>query len=338
LDTQCPNACQSPLVTFRPCGTSVIQGSQQHLTRFPSLQNMSTSQPVKSDARAAAEARRQKILASRGDRLAKLTNTARGAEGGAVFDNEAPLAAFSSSGMHADFLGEGEPLPSLPADTRIASRRTRAPPNLQGHGAAQTPALDPAFLTALSNPMNGPADNGSMPNDPFLAMMQAMTSGNMPGPATQQTDPPQTAAQLSRTLPLVHALSILCTLLYCAVILEPRVWKDSAGLLQRDLSGTVWERWKPLVSGRHTAIDLQRAPVFYIFLALQLGLHSLRFVLDRNVRPPPGLLSSILPYLPPRFQLYLTGGRKYIAIGQQFLDDLGLMIFLLGVIIWYANL
>ncbi|KZO99667.1 hypothetical protein CALVIDRAFT_534095 [Calocera viscosa TUFC12733] len=298
-----------------------------------------STQSGKLDAHAAAEARRQKILASRGSRLAKLTNTARGAEGGGVFNNDAPLGAFNSPNARRDFLGDDEPLLPPPPVNRLASRATAAiPPPSQR--SSQIPPFDAAALNALGRPVGPAYSEPTISQDPFMTMMQAMASGNAPNAGiTQQADlTSESPSRVSQWLPFVHGLSILLTVLYAAAVLEPNAWKNSAGSWESGSSNTVLYRWKSLVSGRNTSMDLQTVPVFPIFVALQLALHSLRLILEHNVPPPPGLITSILPYLPPRFQLYVVGGMKYLTIGQQFLDDLGLMIFVLGAMVWVANL
>ncbi|KZT58548.1 hypothetical protein CALCODRAFT_494840 [Calocera cornea HHB12733] len=298
-----------------------------------------SSPPVKVDARAAAEARRQKILASRGNRLAKLTNTARGAEGGGVFDNDAPLAAFSSPGPESHLLGSEDPVqspliraPTGPGRPTIVP----APPR----GSSSIYPFDTSGMNAVYGPMAAPNRDSAMQEDPLMAMMQAMASGNAPSgvPSPPRLTLHHAPSRVSQWLPLVHALSIIFTLLYAATVLEPNAWRNLAGEWPSDSAFSVWQRWKPLVTGRATGMELQTVPVFYIFLGLELALHTLRLVSERNVPPPPGLVASILPYLPPRFQMYVTGGMKYFAIGQQFLDDLGLLIFVLGIMVWLANL
>jgi len=58
-------------------------------------------------------------------------------------------------------------------------------------------------------------------------------------------------------------------------------------------------------------------------------------------RPPPSKLLSLaspfLPLLPPRLKTYLFTASRYLSVGTQFVQDLSLLVFLLGVARWVGG-
>ncbi|EJT98981.1 hypothetical protein DACRYDRAFT_24086 [Dacryopinax primogenitus] len=290
-----------------------------------------TSQPGNQDARAAAESRRQKILASRGNRLAKLTNTGRGGEG-SVFDH-GPLVSASSSDLRPTFLGDNEPSLLAPVTYETADVAA-ASPSPSKYTVRSKPLSMDSFGNPSANFSNGPNPNVSQ--DSFMATMQSMASRHGSSRSSQQPEPvfPQPQSQVSRWLPFVHVSSVLCVVVYAIVVLEPSAWRESSGLWRSPSALIFWNRWKALLASKD---NVPTVPLFYVFLALQLGLHGMRLLLERNLPPTPGLINSILPYLPSRFQLYIATSIKYTVIAEQFLDDVGLLVFILGAVVWMAN-
>lgn len=57
-----------------------------------------------------------------------------------------------------------------------------------------------------------------------------------------------------------------------------------------------------------------------------------------QTKPPiPGLLNTILPYLPPNLAMYAHTGIKYWAMLGQVLDDLAVLVLTIVSVILYAE-
>lgn len=52
---------------------------------------------------------------------------------------------------------------------------------------------------------------------------------------------------------------------------------------------------------------------------------------------PPMLLSLALPSLPSPLPSLILNGMKYLQIGSVFLDDIAVLLFGIGMIIWVAS-
>ncbi|KAL1952391.1 hypothetical protein VTO73DRAFT_1540 [Trametes versicolor] len=91
-----------------------------------------------SAAKARAEARRKAILARGGDRLARITSSARGEEGATYMHDDPPLASLPSRPGLSDFVGETSAMPTPPTSStpsRNASGSARSPFEAAGLGA-----------------------------------------------------------------------------------------------------------------------------------------------------------------------------------------------------------
>lgn len=52
---------------------------------------------------------------------------------------------------------------------------------------------------------------------------------------------------------------------------------------------------------------------------------------------PPMLLALALPHLPPPLPSVILNGMKYLQIGSVFLDDIAILLFGIGLIVWIAS-
>ncbi|KAI0641087.1 hypothetical protein C8Q79DRAFT_991594 [Trametes meyenii] len=97
-----------------------------------------------SDARARAEARRKAILARGGDRLARITSSARGDEGATYMHDDPPLASLPSRPGVSDFVGETSDMPTPPAASTPSSRNVS--------GSARSPFEAAGLGTGVPDP------------------------------------------------------------------------------------------------------------------------------------------------------------------------------------------
>ncbi|KIJ45226.1 hypothetical protein M422DRAFT_67364 [Sphaerobolus stellatus SS14] len=149
-------------------------------------------------AAARAKARREAILGSRGDRLAKLTSSARGEDPEGIYA-QAPGSSLKN------FVGEESTLPSPPASTSKSQTGAgslpspRASPSPQPQRQTQNAEMPPmpewgaeqqelfrALLSGAGGPGGFPgapggSDNPQVPQDPFAAFAAALSGGQAGG-------------------------------------------------------------------------------------------------------------------------------------------------------------
>ncbi|GBE78578.1 hypothetical protein BKA93DRAFT_902562 [Sparassis latifolia] len=319
-------------------------------------------------AAARAEARRKAILARGGDRLAKLTSSARGEEAPAYMHDDPPLAPLPNRPNLESFVGERTELPSSPSSSRNVGRSSSAPFQAAGLG---TSVPDPSvwseeqqrqFLNALlggglapppvsnNQPRLPPSSGSSAPpseDEPLAALMSSMTqfsdaNGSSLMDSTTSAASSQKLADakpktfLQKVLPLVHLLVAWALLAYFVFWKEPESYDlRTHGAV---LSDTRWTRWAELAwKFPEQGWGVQAVPFFWAFTTSILVLHSWRVFSRLDTIQTPMLLAFALPHLPPPLPSIITNGMKYLQIGGIFLDDLAALLVGLGFLVWIAG-
>ncbi|KAG9051233.1 hypothetical protein FS837_010520 [Tulasnella sp. UAMH 9824] len=341
-----------------------------------------------SAAKQRAAARREAILNARGNRLSKLTSSARGDAAASLYDDPTP-SPIRSSPAAAELLGE-EPSMNMPRPSPSpspASRRTSRlyqsspgppedfsggiPPEQEAMmrallasmgGAAAAPGL-PSLAPGLTPPGIGTptAGGGPLPSDPFSAMLAQMASQQLPssteGAATNPlaafassaglgaptaaavaVQPPKPKTLLQKLVPLLHAVSVLVLLAYFVFKGEPSAYEAGNGGAVLPGSMSVWSRWSSLVRAKSDEGGIQAVPIFAAFTTLQIVLHSIRIYNEPPPQPPAGILGMVISNLPPPFPNAIQTGLKYLQMGGAVMDDLSVLVFAVGVIVWGAGL
>jgi len=286
-----------------------------------------------------AEARRKAILSRGGDRLAKLTSSARGE--GAVHLHNDPVPNISQ-GMR-NFVGEETSMPpppnrGSPSPSSQPSYQSTAPLDPSVWSQEQQMQLLQAMMgqpPPVMPPSNG-QDATSGP-DHFSAMLaSAVEQQKKSGSASTSAQKPQT--RLQKLMPIIHLGSIWCLLAYFVLYKEPQIYDEGVHTMEYSRSD-VWGRWADF--GRTTHVSgvwrLALVPFFWAFTTLEIVLHSMRIFSGFDVVQPPTLLSLVLPQLPPHFGSYIMNGLKYLQMGSLFLDDLAGLLVGIGFIILFSS-
>ncbi|PCH33159.1 hypothetical protein WOLCODRAFT_134951 [Wolfiporia cocos MD-104 SS10] len=295
-------------------------------------------------AAAKAEARRKAILARGGDRLAKLTSSARGEDASAYMHDDPPLAALPSRPTIETFVGEQTEMPTPQTSTLRSARSSRMASGSQPADEAQEQIAEQMRqLQQLLAAGAGDAPQGpGLPPppggdaDPLAALMSSMAqAGNMPQMSTEKAAMAKPKTLLHKVLPLIHLLGAWVLLAYFVIWKEPQLYESKTHGLN---SESIWRRWSEL--GWKSADEgwgVQSVPFFWAFTTLALLLHSWRVFSKLDTPRPPMLLSLALPYLPPPIPSVVTNGLAYLQLGGIFLDDIAGVIFCIGLLIWLAG-
>ncbi|KAG9003959.1 hypothetical protein FRB94_000506 [Tulasnella sp. JGI-2019a] len=310
-------------------------------------------------AKKRAAARREAILNSKGNRLAKLTSSARGEEAAGLYEDP-PLPSIRSSPAAS---GDEASRMARPSTSTPTTRNPfEPPPSNEPVGAApwgsdeqqqMMQALMGSFAGGPMGSINSIAPgltppgisspSGATPPDPFAAMMAQLASGQplgsgvggmppMPpgfpssmGGMGQAVATMRKKGRFEKLLPLFHVVSILCLLAYFVVGYEPALFGEGH-----------WARWASLLRSK-TEGGVHPVPIFYAFTTLEIVLHSVRVYLEPPTQPRSGLIGMVIANLPPPFPGMITAGSKYLAMGGAVIDDLSVLLFGVGVVVWYAG-
>lgn len=124
---------------------------------------------------------------------------------------------------------------------------------------------------------------------------------------------------------LVHALIALTLGLYLTMFTT-----FSGTKIQREAAA--------LAHVQHTAADDQneqhKRMFFWIFATSEAVLLTTRVFLDRGRAPPPGMLWTVVGYVPEPIRGYLSVGLKYGQIFSTVRTDILTCMFVLGVCSW----
>lgn len=280
-----------------------------------------------SDAKTRAAARRQAILASKEDRLAKLTTKAK---------NEGDAAATARDPK------EDPPLAELPrTPNKPVSYSNSITPDRQMGGMEDSFGWDPTqqdhFLRAL---MASRSREGTpqFPGLPPAFEQRGSSPFPMADPLSAMAPPPERPKTLlEKLLPLLHATSVVAFLLF--FLTRANSYVSST---EDVLSTKYWTRWGDLAtSSPKYGWSEEHQYVLYTFLALQLGLHSLRIFTQASPPRAPMLLSLALPHLPPPFPTVIQTGMRYFQMAGLLLDDISVFLVGIGIVIftarWYTS-
>jgi len=307
-------------------------------------------------ATARAEARRKAILSRGNDRLSKLTTSARGEDAPAYMKADIPPRGASAS--LRNFVGEESSMPPPPD-----MPRSSPPPFSFGNtglgGAAPDPSVwsqeqqrqfmqafmgvgvdsQPQLSTAASNAATAPT-----PDDPLAAIMSSLqqmdpSRGGAAGKAPAPPAPASPPSTLQKFMPLLHILCTWFILAFFVLYKEPQVFVEHSG----GAVDTLWKRWAELAwrSSSLQGWGVQFVPFMWVFMTVQVMLHSVRIFTGNNQVQPPTLLALALPHLPSPFPSIITNGLRYIQMAGAILDDLSAVIFGIGVFVliagWFAG-
>ncbi|KAG8835774.1 hypothetical protein FRC17_001168 [Serendipita sp. 399] len=259
------------------------------------------------DAKARAAARRQAILASKSDRLAKLTTKAK---------NEGDVAGTVRE-MSSD-----PPLAELPV-----------------HSTANTPERSQRRRLASSNslashPSFEEDDSFLLPQDQLLRLQALLAASSREGtpqlsdalgsmtdfgstPFSKPFDFPagvqrqnESKSKVEKLLPLLHISS---TLLFLALVL----WRSGAFILEdRAPNASYWRQWANLQYQRPT----------YSWSGE-----------SRSAPRMPMLLDLVMPHLPPPVPVFIQTLLRYANMLGLLADDLSLFVLAIGILIFSAS-
>jgi hypothetical protein len=181
-----------------------------------------------------------------------------------------------------------------------------------------------------------PSGMPDMDNDPLMKMMSQMMGqagaggaggpGSPPFPFPGIPGAPQPAKSTYHTVwRLIHALVALSLGIYLTLFTT--------------FSGTKVEREAAaLAHVQHSPADDQnehhKRMFFWIFATSEAVLLTTRVLLDKGRAPPPGILWTIVGYVPEPFKGYLGVGLKYGQIFTTVRTDILTCMFVLGVCSW----
>jgi GET complex subunit GET2 len=223
----------------------------------------------------------------------------------------------------------------------------RASQRIPADAAGAQPSLGDEQLRQMmlgfdrANPAtSGPAPGGNpmagAEDDPLMKMMAQMMGGGGPGgggpsfpgmPSMPGMMPQQQAATpdpYTSLWRLLHALVALGLGLYVA-ILTP-------------FTGTKVERERHAlahVAGADDEYEHRKRLFFWVFATAEAGLLTMRLFLDKSRAPPPGIVWTVVGFLPEPFKGYATVALRYGQIFSTVRADILACMFVLGVCSWW---
>lgn len=85
-------------------------------------------------------------------------------------------------------------------------------------------------------------------------------------------------------------------------------------------------------------LPIHGIPVFWLFITLEIGLSSMRIMLQRRRPPPPGLLLKVASFIPnANIQLLLRALASYLPLLDAFVNDVAIVVFTIGCAIMFAS-
>lgn len=323
---------------------------------------------------AAREARRKAILSRGSDRLSKLTSSARGENHPAYTDIDSPVRKAPTT---ETFVGDESIMPTPPtrgddgitslredtdnksgptawsveeqqefmralmhAETNGASNsRATRQPSLQNQTELEGDNPMAAMFNALNHMYGGqvPPDLGSGAGGvggELAEMMKMMGAGDQAPPSMAQMQPPTPPSLYSKLRPLVHLIASWVLLAFFAFSVEPQAYSSQPG--SQHLS--VWDRWAELGwRSVKEPFGIQPVPFFWAFVTLQLALHSFQVFSGANPIQPPALVALALPHLPSLARSVIINLLTYGRMLSMLLDDLAVLIFGVGLLIWISS-
>ncbi|KAH9465669.1 hypothetical protein Pst134EA_013551 [Puccinia striiformis f. sp. tritici] len=324
--------------------------------------NTTTEPAAPSPARLRAEARKQKILSKGNDRLAKITGAMKSSH--TYPHSETEKVSTEPPDVDISKLDTTEKpsntLPSSSINSNSTQQKMNLPENL-----AQQLRSDPL--------MDRSSMNSSIPpnaTDPMLQMMKAMglelpnpggmpsdqmfgTEGGMPNPMMQQAfaglggmqmgnQPGREKTWVDRIFPLLNLFTVIALVVSAVLWWNPlsSYWRllQGSGSTDQDLKVDLKAEWDALYpSGSTPAVRqaLGPAPVFWMFVTIELTLQATRWMFNWGSAPPPGLFDTLISSLPRPYSTLASTAMKYFTITSSLIDDLCLLIFGVGcAVLW----
>jgi len=323
-----------------------------------------------SPARLRAEARKQKILSKGNDRLAKITGAMKGSH--TYIHSESEPVASEPPDVDISKLDSNDPPPnSSSAEPRLlpsSSTSSTSTPQKQSIPDERSTKKNHADQSIKNRP---PMNSSIPPNaaDPMLQMMKAMglelpnpgglpsdqmfgTEG-APNPMMQQAfaglsgmqmgQPAREKTWADRIFPLINLLTVVGLVVSAVLWWNPlsNYWRLLQGAgqinnehLKVDLKAE-WETLYPTGSTPSVRQALGPAPVFWMFVTIELALQATRFMFNWGSAPAPGLLDTLIFSLPRPYSTLASTAVKYFHITSSLIDDLCLLIFGVGcAVLW----
>ncbi|GAA5989490.1 hypothetical protein JCM5350_005936 [Sporobolomyces pararoseus] len=321
------------------------------------------------ERRIKAAERQARLLAKSQARLEKITGAAKG-EGRIISDSSVGISSSSSSPKQSkpqpvnlsaprppssladinNLGGEGDPaeidLASLNGNSSLQQQLAA----LQGGGGGGEGGGGDLFSQMMAQMAAGGPQGGAGQN-PFAAFGGGGggVGGTASNPFAQQSaqtpvaSPPQPKTFLDKVFPLIHLLAMVGLAVYSVVWWEPSKRFGLYG--QSELQGIDWSAWGALAStrpknsgivGQLVGGQLAEIPLLWMFVSVELVLQTSRIFLLRNRAPTPSMLNSVLPLLSqfsPQLGLVLTTLTKYFQLFSTCLNDLAVLIFVIGIVI-----
>ncbi|KAG6025250.1 hypothetical protein E4U40_002778 [Claviceps sp. LM458 group G5] len=193
-------------------------------------------------------------------------------------------------------------------------------------------------------PGSGPGASASgipnMEEDPMMKMMAQMmgAAGGAPGSSPFPGMPPmmgmpgqQEPSTQTSSYPtiwrLIHALVALGLGFYLTLFTN-----FSGTKLERDTAALAIQQHG--VAGPDDETERQKRLFFWMFATSEAVLLTTRFFLDKGRAPPPGLVWTVVGFVPEPFKGYLSVGLKYGQIFTTVRSDILTCMFVLGICSW----
>ncbi|KAH8924219.1 hypothetical protein BT69DRAFT_1319037 [Atractiella rhizophila] len=303
---------------------------------------MSTSE----EKRAKAEARKARLLAKGNDRLARITGSGRPGEDAALYTQHPPSTPRASGALASEDVsdpGEVDISRSWSAAGGSGDESLRSSRVFGDSFVGDTSSFMPTpsmFDTITPTAGGGGAGGTESPQFPFpLPQMDAanplqqllnFANGTSSGPPRPKERP--TLGRVAYEL--VHFLLVAALGLYAAMVLEP----VSALVVGEEGNMKRWKglRWERPSVGLEGAVG--KVPMLAMFATLEVVLQSTRYYMNRNQFAPPTLLAAITPHLPPQLAVALNTGGRYWTLLSGVLDDLAVLVFIVGFFMMWGNI
>ncbi|KAI9612366.1 hypothetical protein KEM48_004097 [Puccinia striiformis f. sp. tritici PST-130] len=296
--------------------------------------NTTTEPAAPSPARLRAEARKQKILSKGNDRLAKITGAMKSSH--TYPHSETEKVSTEPPDVDISKLDTTEKpsntLPSSSINSNSTQQKMNLPENLAQQLRDGTRATQPGGMP--SDQMFG--TEGGMPNPMMqqaFAGLGGMQMGNQPGREKTWVD---------RIFPLLNLFTVIALVVSAVLWWNPlsSYWRllQGSGSTDQDLKVDLKAEWDALYpSGSTPAVRqaLGPAPVFWMFVTIELTLQATRWMFNWGSAPPPGLFDTLISSLPRPYSTLASTAMKYFTITSSLIDDLCLLIFGVGcAVLW----
>ncbi|EUC65677.1 transmembrane protein, putative [Rhizoctonia solani AG-3 Rhs1AP] len=245
--------------------------------------------------------------------------------------------------------GLDSPPPVWTPEQEALLRRIMGGPS--GAGSPDAGMTDPlaAMMSMFSSPggplgdmlggMGGTSVDGIPPALKNLGMSSTMPSNipMMPPMPQPESRLPASKPFLVRWLPLLHIIATVSLCIWFIVFGEPAAFASTHWDESAPVSSSLWSRWAALARREPESLGIHPMPFILVFITLQLILHSLSIFYDSTPTGPTGILGMVVPHLPHPFPSVITHSMKYLKLGGILLDDLSIVIFILGVTVFISS-